>query len=84
VNGICKLHEEWHTTLQSDIYPAVDSGRLTPFVVGPLGPWDTVASGSPQQWSEALISVNPAGITSTGNRALLEAVTTGLNPELRA
>jgi DNA-binding HxlR family transcriptional regulator len=84
VNGICKLHEEWHTTLQSDIYLAVGGGRLTPFVVGPLGPWDTVASGTPQQWSEALVNGDPAGISSTGDRALLEVVIAGLNPELRA
>jgi DNA-binding HxlR family transcriptional regulator len=83
-NGIVKLHEDWPTTLQSDIYLAVGDGRLTPFVVGPLGPWHTVASGTPQQWSEALVTGDPAGITSTGNRALLEAVIAGLNPELHA
>jgi DNA-binding HxlR family transcriptional regulator len=83
MNGIVKLHEDWPVTLQSDIYLAVGSGRLTPFVVGPLGPWDTVASGTPQQWSEALISGDPGGITSTGNRALLDAVIAGLTPELR-
>ena len=83
MNGIVKLHEDWPTNLQSDIYLAVGGGRLTPFVVGPLGPWDTVASGTPQQWSEALISGDPGGITSTGNRALLEAVIASLNPELR-
>ncbi len=82
LNGIVKLHEDWHTTLQSDIYLAVGGGRLTPFVVGPLGPWDTVASASPQQWSEALISGDSAGITSTGDRALLEAVIASLAPEL--
>jgi DNA-binding HxlR family transcriptional regulator len=82
MNGIVKLHEDWPTTLQSDVYLAVGGGRLTPFVVGPLGPWDTVASGTPQQWSEALISGDSAGITSTGNRALLEAVIASLNPEL--
>jgi DNA-binding HxlR family transcriptional regulator len=82
VNGIVKLHEDWPTTLQSDIYLAVGGGRLTPFVVGPLGPWDTVASASPQQWSEALISGVPAGITSNGDRALFEAVIASLNPEL--
>jgi DNA-binding HxlR family transcriptional regulator len=83
LNGIVKLHEDWPITLQSDIYLAVGGGRLTPFVVSPLGPWDTVASASPQQWFEALISGVPAGITSTGDRALLEAVTAGLNPELQ-
>jgi DNA-binding HxlR family transcriptional regulator len=83
MNGICKLHDVWHTTLQSDIYLAVGGGRLTPFVVGPLGPWDTVASGDPQQWCEALVTGDSAGITSTGDRALLEAVIAGLNPELR-
>jgi DNA-binding HxlR family transcriptional regulator len=82
MNGIVKLHEDWHTTLQSEIYLAVGGGRLTPFVVGPLGPWDTVASGTPQQWSEALISGDSAGITSTGDRPLLEAVIASLNPEL--
>src|ERR1700693_914170 len=82
MNGICKLREDWPTTLQSDVYLAVGGGRLTPFVVGPLGPWDTVASASPQQWSEALISGASTGITSTGNRALLDAVIAGLNPEL--
>jgi DNA-binding HxlR family transcriptional regulator len=82
MNGIVKLHEDWYTTLQSDIYLAVGGGRLTPFVVGPLGPWDTVATGTPQQWSEALISGDPVGITTTGNRALLDAVVAGLNPEL--
>ena len=84
MNGICKLHDVWHTTLQSDVYLAVGGGRLTPFVVGPLGPWDVVASGDPQQWCEALVSGDSAGITSTGDRALLEAVIAGLNPELRA
>jgi hypothetical protein len=84
MNGIVKLHEDWHTTLQSDIYLAVGGGRLTPFVVGPLGPWDTVANGTPQQWSEALISGDSAGITSTGDRPLLEAVIASLNPELHA
>ena len=82
LNGICKLHEDWHTTLQSDVYLAVGGGRLTPFVVGPLGPWDAVASGTPQQWCEALINGDSAGIASTGDRALLEAVIAGLNPEL--
>jgi DNA-binding HxlR family transcriptional regulator len=82
MNGIVKLHDDWPTTLQSDIYLAVGGGRLTPFVVGPLGPWDTVASASPQQWSEALISGDSAGITTTGDRALLEAVIASLNPEL--
>ena len=82
LNGIVKLHEDWPTTLQSDIYLAVGGGRLTPFVVGPLGPWDTVASASPQQWSEALINGDPAGITGTGDRTLLEAVVASLNPEL--
>ncbi len=82
MNGIVKLHEDWHTTLQSDVYLAVGGGRLTPFVVGPLGPWDAVASGTPQQWSEALINGDSTGITSTGDRALLEAVIAGLNPEL--
>ena len=60
MNGIVKLHEDWPTTLQSDIYLAVGGGRLTPFVVGPLGPWDTVASGTPQQRAEALINGDPA------------------------
>jgi DNA-binding HxlR family transcriptional regulator len=83
MNGIVKLHEDWPITLQSDIYVAVGGGRLTPFVVGPLGPWDTVASGTPQQWSEALINGDPAGITTTGDRALLEAVIAGLTPELQ-
>ena len=84
MNGICKLHEVWHTTRQSDVYLAVGGGRLTPFVVGPLGPWDVVARGNPQQWCEALFTGDSAGITSTGDRALLEAVIAGLNPELRA
>jgi DNA-binding HxlR family transcriptional regulator len=84
MNGVVKLHEDWPTTLQSDVYLAVGGGRLTPFVVGPLGPWNTVASGTPQQWSEALISGDPAGITSNGDRTLLEAVIASLNPELRA
>jgi DNA-binding HxlR family transcriptional regulator len=83
INGICKLHEAWHTTRQSDVYLAVGGGRLTPFVVGPLGPWDSVSSGDPQQWCEALVAGDLSGITSTGNRALLEAVIAGLNPELR-
>lgn len=83
LNGIVKLHEDWPTTLQSDIYLAVGGGRLTPFVVGPLGPWDSVASGTPQQWLQALLSGDSAGITTTGDRALLEAVIAGLNPELR-
>jgi DNA-binding HxlR family transcriptional regulator len=82
LNGIVKLHEDWPTTLQSDVYLAVGGGRLTPFVVGPLGPWDTVASGTPQQWSEALINGDSTAITSTGDRALLAAVIAGLNPEL--
>jgi len=82
LNGIVKLHEDWPITLQSDIYLAVGGGRLTPFVVGPLGPWDAVASGTPQQWSEALISGDSMGITSTGDRALLDTVIAGLNPEL--
>jgi hypothetical protein len=42
-----------------------------------------VARGNPQQWCEALVSGDAAGITSTGDRALLEAVIAGLNPELR-
>ena len=84
LNGIVKLHEDWPTTLQSDVYLAVGGGRLTPFVVGPLGPWDTVASGTPQQWSETLINGDSTGITSTGDRALLEAVIASLNPELHA
>jgi DNA-binding transcriptional ArsR family regulator len=83
VNGIVKLHEDWPTTLQSNIYLAVGGGRLTPFVVGPLGPWDTVASGTPQQWSEALVNGHSTGITSAGDRALLDAVIASLNPELR-
>jgi DNA-binding HxlR family transcriptional regulator len=82
VNGIVKLHEDWPITLQSDIYLAVGGGRMIPFVVGPLGPWDSVASGTPQQWAEALINGDPADITSTGNRPLLEAVIASLNPEL--
>jgi hypothetical protein len=82
LNGIVKLHEDRPVTLQSDVYLAVGGGRLTPFVVGPLGPWDIVASANPQQWAEALVSGDPAGITSTGDRALLEAVIAGLNPEL--
>jgi DNA-binding HxlR family transcriptional regulator len=82
INGIVKLHEDWPVTLQSDIYLAVGGARLTPFVVGPLGPWDTVASGTPHQWSEALVSGDSTGITSTGDRALLDAVIAGLKPEL--
>jgi DNA-binding HxlR family transcriptional regulator len=82
INGIVKLHEDWPTTLQSDVYVAVGGGRLTPFVVGPLGPWDAVASGTPQQWSDALINGDPEGITSTGDRALLDAAIAGLSPEL--
>jgi DNA-binding HxlR family transcriptional regulator len=82
LNGIVKLHEDWPITLQSDIYLAVGGGRLTPFVVGPLGPWDTVARGTPQQWFQALVSGDSTGITTTGDRALLEAVIASLNPEL--
>ncbi len=82
VNGIVKLHEDWPITLQSDIFLAVGGGRLAPFVVGPLGPWDTVASGTPQQWSEALVNGDPAGISSTGDQVLLDAVIAGLHPEL--
>ena len=84
MQGICKLHEAWHTTLQSDVYLAVGGGRLTPFVVAPLGPWDVVASGDPRQWWEAIVAGDLSGIDSTGSHALLEGVIAGLNRELRA
>jgi DNA-binding HxlR family transcriptional regulator len=84
VNGVCKLHEAWHTTLQSDVYLAVGGGRLTPFVVAPLGPWDVVARGDPQQWWEAIVGGDLSRIDSTGSRPLLEAVIAGLSPGLRA
>jgi hypothetical protein len=39
--------------------------------------------GTPQDWSEALVSGDSPGTTSTGNRALLEAVISVVNRELR-
>jgi DNA-binding HxlR family transcriptional regulator len=84
VNGICLLREDWHATLQSDIYLAARGGRLAPFVTVPLERPDATAQGTPEQWAQALVTDEPAGITCTGSRALLRSVIAGLGRELSA
>jgi DNA-binding HxlR family transcriptional regulator len=84
LNGICRMREDWHTTLQSDVYLAVRAGELIPFVVGPLGQPDVTAKGTPQEWAQALITDDVRTIVSTGDGELLAAVIAGLHHELCA
>jgi DNA-binding HxlR family transcriptional regulator len=82
LNGICRMREDWHTTLQSDVYLAVRAGELIPFVVGPLGEPDVTAKGTPQEWAHALVANASDEMVSSGDARLFAAVITGLHREL--
>jgi DNA-binding HxlR family transcriptional regulator len=82
LNGICRMREDWHTTLQSDVYLAVRAGQLIPFVVGPLGEPDVTARGTPQEWAHALVTNASDSMVSNGDAGLFAAVIAGLHREL--
>jgi DNA-binding HxlR family transcriptional regulator len=82
VSGSCVLHDDWHTVLQRDIYLGAGAGQLAVHFVPPVGPIDSDAHASPQQWSRAIIEGNPSGIYTAGDRGLLEATICGLHGTL--
>jgi DNA-binding HxlR family transcriptional regulator len=81
VNGVCLLHEDWHRTLQSDVYVVARAGRLTTPLVA-LGHRDAEASGSPDQWARALIANDPSAIVAGGDRQLVAMIIEALHATL--
>jgi DNA-binding HxlR family transcriptional regulator len=82
LSGLCLLHEDWHTTLQSDVYLVVGAGRLTALPVPPRELPDCSGHGTPQQWVQALATGDSTNVLSTGDQVLLEAVIAGLHHQL--
>jgi DNA-binding HxlR family transcriptional regulator len=82
LSGLCVLHEDWHTTMQSDVYIVIGAGRLTALPVPPRELPDATCHGTPQQWIHALISGDCKDISCIGDRELLEAVTSGVHDQL--
>jgi DNA-binding HxlR family transcriptional regulator len=83
VNGVCVLHEDWHSTLQSDVYVVARDGRLVALPVG-VGHRDAEAAGSPDGWVRALIANDPSAIAASGDRELVAAIVAGLHDALEA
>ena len=82
--GICRLHEDWPTTVHSDVYLAAKAGRLTAFVVAPLEHPQASARGTPHQWAQALLTDDPSPISITGDEPLLHAIIAAFHRELSA
>jgi DNA-binding HxlR family transcriptional regulator len=81
VNGVCLLHEDWHSTFQSDIYLAARGGGISPIVTPPSSV-GTSGEGTPEQWVQALIADEPMRLIGTGDPTLLSAVVSGLHGQL--
>jgi DNA-binding HxlR family transcriptional regulator len=82
LSGLCLLHEDWHTTMQSDVYLVVGAGRLTALPVSPRELPDCSCNGTPQQWVQALATGDSTNVISTGSQVLVEGVITGLHRQL--
>jgi DNA-binding HxlR family transcriptional regulator len=82
MKGVCALREDWHTTIERDVYLAVADGRASPYAVAPPTPPDVSAHGTPQQWIQALVTGDSAGLTCTGDSELLTAVVSALHDEV--
>jgi hypothetical protein len=80
--GLCVLHEDWHTTMQSDVYVVVGAGRMTAMPVPSRELPNSTCHGTPQHWVHALISGDCKDIHCIGDRELLEAVVGGVHDEL--
>jgi DNA-binding HxlR family transcriptional regulator len=84
LGGLCLLHEDWHATMQSDVYLVVGAGRLSALPVPPRELPDATCHAAPQQWVHALAAGDCKDMLSTGDRELLEAVIAGLHHALSA
>jgi DNA-binding HxlR family transcriptional regulator len=82
VSGVIALSEDWHSTLQGDVYLAIAGGRLHPYVVAPTGDLDLTARGTPEQWAHALVTGDTARLVSTGDQSLLSPVVRSLHREM--
>jgi len=84
VDGICLLYEDWHASLQRDVYLSAHGGKLTPFILRPLEQPDASARGDPGAWLDALATGELRRIRVTGDQQLPAAILASLHRELPA
>ena len=81
ITGICQIHMDVHGADDPDIYLAAQGGKIRALPDIPSTPPEAVGHGTPEAWCDTLLKGGEL-VTTSGDRALLDAVIGALSAAL--